>query len=68
MPIYTFYCQDCMTTFEQEIPMKDYPEKSPKFCMVCGFPKAPKRVIISLPVIYKGKGFFTNDNKPSEPE
>jgi len=59
MPIYIYYCPKCNEKFEQERPADAPP---PEKCPVCGA-KDIRRVFEIAGVVYKGKGFYTTDQK-----
>ena len=60
MPTYDYECDDCEHTFERkqrfdEEPVTECPECSGK----------SRRVINSVPIIFKGSGFYVTDNRKS---
>lgn len=60
MPIYTFKCQDCGQTVD--VVSKLFVSKPPTSCLVCGGVSFIK-VYNDFFVIFRGKGFYTNDSK-----
>jgi putative FmdB family regulatory protein len=59
MPVYSYECQRCGLKFDKTRPIKEggYPAE----CLKC--PGMGRRVIEKVAVIFKGKGFYTTDNK-----
>ncbi len=65
MPIYDYECVDCAHRFEMR---RSFSDTSDVFCPRCGC--STQRVFSSVPVIFKGSGFYVNDypkNSPSGP-
>lgn len=60
MPVYTYRCKNCGHEFQTRQRMTDDPLKE---CPVCE--GEVRRVISSVGVVYKGKGFYVTDNRSS---
>ncbi len=58
MPIYTYRCRNCEHQFEQRQRMSDAPLVE---CPVCE--GRIRRVVNSVGVVFKGKGFYVTDNR-----
>lgn len=56
MPRYDYRCSDCGHEFEVKQRFSDEPSAS---CGECG--GEARRVIHSVPVVFKGSGFYVND-------
>ena len=56
MPIYEYECQSCASRFELRQGFNDEPVK---FCPTCR--GEARRVIHSVPIVFKGSGFYVND-------
>jgi len=64
MPIYEYECRSCHHHFERK---QRFDEEPVAICPKCQ--GKGNRVIHSVPVIFKGSGFYSTDNrKPSGPE
>ncbi len=63
MPTYKYECQNCGASLELKQHMLDEPIK---VCPACDGELA--RVIQPPNVIYRGKGFYSKDNRPQELE
>ncbi len=66
MPIYEYECDICLCRFERR---QRFDEEPIAICPKCQ--GKARRVIHSVPIIFKGSGFYTTDNrkgKPIEPE
>ena len=66
MPIYEYECSLCYSHFERK---QRFDEEPVDICPKCQ--GKARRVIHSIPVIFKGSGFYTTDNRKSgavEPE
>jgi len=61
MPVYTYRCENCGVQFERHQSFTDKPLKT---CPECK-KKALRKVITPTKVIFKGSGFYINDNKSS---
>ena len=61
MPVYTYRCENCGVQFERHQSFTDKPLKT---CPECR-KKALRKVITPTKVIFKGSGFYINDNKSS---
>ena len=62
MPLYEYECTVCQFRFEQR---QHFDEAATALCpSCCG--KA-QRVLHSVPIIYKGSGFYTTDYRKSNP-
>ena len=60
MPIYVYECGDCNCNFERK---QGFDEEPVAECPVCK--GRARRVIHSVPVIFKGSGFYITDNRKS---
>ncbi len=58
MPIYEYKCSSCHFRFEQK---QRFDAKPVAVCPKCQ--GKARRVIHSVPVIFKGKGFYTTDSR-----
>ena len=58
MPIYEYECSDCHLNFERKQRFKDEPVT---MCPQCQ--GKCRRVLHSVPVIFKGSGFYITDNR-----
>lgn len=56
MPRYDYRCSDCGHEFEVKQSFSDEPVAA---CPLCGVDS--RRVIHSVPVVFKGSGFYVND-------
>ena len=56
MPRYDYRCSDCGHEFEIKQSFSDEPVAA---CPLCGVES--RRVIHSVPVVFKGSGFYVND-------
>ncbi|MDO8716557.1 MAG: zinc ribbon domain-containing protein [Dehalococcoidales bacterium] len=56
MPIYDYECVDCAHRFEMR---RSFSDTSDVSCPRCGC--HTQRVFSSVPVIFKGSGFYVND-------
>lgn len=63
MPIYEYECGSCHFHFERK---QRFDEEPVAMCPKCG--SKSRRVIHSVPVIFKGSGFYTTDNRKGVPE
>jgi len=60
VPIYEYECSDCQFRFERK---QSFDEEPVAECPECQ--GKARRVIRSIPVIFKGSGFYTTDNRKS---
>jgi len=60
MPVYEYQCKKCRHKFELKQSFDDDPIVT---CPKCG--GKAKRVFSSVPIIFKGSGFYTTDSKPT---
>ena len=58
MPIYEYQCEDCSCRFELR---KSFNDKSAVTCPQCG--GNARRVFSPVPIIFKGSGFYSTDNR-----
>jgi len=58
VPIYEYECDSCGHCFEKK---QGFHEKPIAVCPECK--KKARRVIHSVPVIFKGSGFYVTDNR-----
>ncbi len=63
MPIYEYECGSCHFHFERK---QRFDEEPVAICPQCG--NKARRVIHSVPVIFKGSGFYTTDSRKNVPE
>ena len=63
MPIYEYECDSCHFHFERK---QRFDEEPVAICPKCG--RKARRVIHSVPVIFKGSGFYTTDSRKGAPE
>ncbi len=63
MPIYEYECDSCGHCFEKK---QGFHEKPVAVCPECK--GKARRVIHSVPVIFKGSGFYVTDNRKESPE
>ncbi len=62
MPIYEYECNHCHFQFERK---QRFDEEPVAMCPKCQ--RKAHRVIHSVPVIFKGSGFYTTDNRKGNP-
>lgn len=62
MPIYEYECSVCHCHFERR---QRFDEESVAMCPKCQ--GKARRVIHSVPIIFKGSGFYTTDNRKDNP-
>ncbi len=62
MPIYEYECHDCQHQFERR---QDFDEEPVAVCPQCS--GKCRRVINSVPVIFKGSGFYITDSRKGNP-
>jgi len=63
MPTYEYECGSCHHRFERK---QRFDEEPVAMCPKCG--GKARRVIHSTPIIFKGSGFYTTDNRKGMPE
>jgi putative FmdB family regulatory protein len=63
MPIYEYECGSCHFHFERK---QRFDEEPVAMCPKCG--GKARRVIHSVPIIFKGSGFYTTDSRKGVPE
>jgi putative FmdB family regulatory protein len=63
MPTYEYECGSCHFRFERK---QRFDEEPVAICPKCQ--GKARRVIHSVPVIFKGSGFYTTDNRKGMPE
>ena len=63
MPIYEYECSLCHCRFERK---QRFDEEPVAMCPKCK--GKARRVIHSVPIIFKGSGFYITDNRKSVPE
>lgn len=63
MPIYEYECALCHNRFERK---QRYEEEPLSCCPGCG--GKAKRVLHSIPVIFKGSGFYVTDSRKEPKE
>jgi putative FmdB family regulatory protein len=62
MPIYEYECEKCHHRFELK---KSFGEDGKAHCPQCRGKAA--RIFTSVPIIFKGSGFYVTDHKKSNP-
>ena len=62
MPIYEYECEKCHSRFELK---RSFGEDGDVNCPECRGKAC--RIFTSVPVIFKGSGFYVTDNKKSNP-
>ena len=62
MPTYEYECGSCHFHFERK---QKFDEEPVAMCPKCG--GKARRVIHSVPVIFKGSGFYTTDSRKGMP-
>ena len=60
MPIYEYECSECEFTFERK---QRFDEEPIAMCPECQ--GKARRVICSVPIIFKGSGFYVTDSRKS---
>jgi putative FmdB family regulatory protein len=63
MPTYEYECESCNFRFERK---QRFDEEPVAMCPKCG--GKSRRVIHSVPVIFKGSGFYTTDSRKGVPK
>lgn len=63
MPVYEYHCDCCGEQFDIRQSFNDAPVA---FCPRCN--AKARRVFHSLPIIFKGDGFYVTENRPKETE
>ena len=61
MPIYEYECEACHSLFERR---QRFDEEPVAVCPKCQ--GKARRVIHSVPIIFKGSGFYITDNRKSQ--
>ena len=62
MPIYEYECEKCHHRFEVK---KSFGEDGKAHCPLCR--SKASRIFTSVPIIFKGSGFYVTDHKKSNP-
>ena len=62
MPIYEYECSACNLRFERR---QNFDEEPVSFCPRCQ--GRAYRVIHSVPIFFRGKGFYVTDNRKGAP-
>ena len=63
MPVYQYLCPKCNLKFELK---QSFLDESIVTCPKCQ--NGAQRLFSPVPVIFKGSGFYTTDNRKSRPE
>lgn len=63
MPIYQYHCPKCNLKFELK---QSFSDESMVACPKCQ--NGAKRLFSPVPVIFKGPGFYSTDNRKGNPE
>ena len=63
MPIYQYLCPKCNLKFELK---QSFSDESIVVCPKCQ--NGARRLFSTVPIIFKGQGFYVTDNKKSAPE
>ena len=63
MPVYQYLCPKCNLKFELK---QSFSDDSIVACPKCQ--NGARRLFSTVPVIFKGSGFYSTDNRKSEPE
>ena len=63
MPTYEYECDSCHHRFERK---QRFDEEPVAMCPECG--GKARRVIHSVPIIFKGSGFYITDSRKGVPE
>ena len=63
MPVYQYLCPKCNLKFELK---QSFSDESIAACPKCQ--NGARRLFSTVPIIFKGSGFYSTDNKKSEPE
>jgi putative FmdB family regulatory protein len=63
MPTYEYECGSCHFRFERK---QRFDEEPVAMCPKCG--SRSRRVIHSVPIIFKGSGFYITDSRKGVPE
>jgi putative FmdB family regulatory protein len=63
MPVYQYLCPKCNLKFELK---QSFSDESIVACPKCQ--NGAQRLFSPVPVIFKGSGFYSTDNRKSEPE
>lgn len=58
MPVYEFECTSCPSHFELK---RSFHDDDPVSCPSCG--SKARRVFCSVPIIFKGSGFYVTDSR-----
>ena len=61
MPTYEYECGDCLFHFDRK---QRFDEEAVALCPECQ--GKARRVLHSIPIIFKGSGFYTTDNRKSD--
>ena len=63
MPIYQYLCPKCNLKFELK---QSFSDESIVVCPKCQ--NGARRLFSTVPIIFKGQGFYVTDNRKSTPE
>jgi putative FmdB family regulatory protein len=63
MPVYQYICPKCNLKFELK---QSFSDESIVVCPKCQ--NGARRLFSTVPIIFKGQGFYVTDNRKSAPE
>ena len=63
MPVYQYICPKCNLKFELK---QSFSDESIVVCPKCQ--NGARRLFSTVPIIFKGQGFYVTDNRKSTPE
>lgn len=71
MRVYTLRCSNCRHVFDVSMLLSEYIQYKDNDSILYECPKCkekmhPTRVILNVPVIFSGEGFYSTDNRQKE--